>query len=235
MTSKSLIARMAANYGVDGAKLYETLKTTAFKQRDGSAPTNEQMMALLIVSDQYKLNPFTREIYAFEGKGNEIIPVVSVDGWTRIINDHPKLDGIEFIYSENSVTPEKGRKCPEWIECVIYRKDRQQPIRVREWLDEVYQAPRGFAGPWQTHTKRMMRHKALIQGARVAFGFSGIYEPDEASRIIQGESFSTTQSVSNSHEELDKQIASLLKRVKYVGQAGIERYVQQRFTGPDLE
>lgn len=241
MTSKSLIARMAANYGVDPAKLYETLKMTAFKQRDGSAPTNEQMMALLIVADQYGLNPFTKEIYAFAGKGGEIVPVVAVDGWTRIINDHPMLDGIEFVYSETSTTPTRGQSCPEWMECVIYRKDRTQPTRVREWLDETYQAPRGssFDGPWQTHTKRMLRHKSLIQCARVAFSFGGIYEPDEAARIIEaqkpGISNTTQAALSYSQEELDGQIAMLQKRSVDIGITGVKNYINQRFRGADLD
>lgn len=241
MTSKSLIARMAANYGVDAAKLYETLKMTAFKQRDGSAPTNEQMMSLLIVADQYGLNPFTKEIYAFAGKGGEIVPVVAVDGWTRIINDHPMLDGIEFVYSETSTTPPRGQSCPEWIECVIYRKDRTRPTRVREWLDETYQAPRGnsFDGPWQTHTKRMLRHKTLIQCSRVAFSFGGIYEPDEASRIIEaqkpGISNTTQTTLSYSQEELDGQIAMLQKRSVDIGITGVKSYINQRFTGADLD
>ncbi|MRG53754.1 phage recombination protein Bet, partial [Escherichia coli] len=64
--SKSLITRIASRYGVDSTKFFETLKATAFKQRDGSAPTNDQMMVLLVVAEQYNLNPFTREIYAFE-------------------------------------------------------------------------------------------------------------------------------------------------------------------------
>jgi hypothetical protein len=29
----------------------------------------------------------------------------------------------------------------------------------------------------------MLRHKAMVQCARICFGLSGIYEPDEASRI----------------------------------------------------
>jgi hypothetical protein len=33
----------------------------------------------------------------------------------------------------------------------------------------------------------MFRHKVLIQGARIAYGFSGIYDEDEAQRIIEGE------------------------------------------------
>ena len=62
MEKPKLIQRFAERFSVDPNKLFDTLKATAFKQRDGSAPTNEQMMALLVVADQYGLNPFTKEI-----------------------------------------------------------------------------------------------------------------------------------------------------------------------------
>ncbi|MGI9136478.1 MAG: phage recombination protein Bet, partial [Candidatus Nanopelagicales bacterium] len=176
---QSLVSRFADRYHIEPAKLMDTLKATAFRQRGDTVVTNEQMAALLIVADQYKLNPFTKEIYAFSDKG-AIVPVVGVDGWSRIINENPNFNGMEFHYSEEIVTPAGGKPCPEWCEVVIYRKDRDKPTIVREYLDEVYQAPRGnYAGPWQSHTKRFLRHKALIQGARIAFGFSGIYDEDE--------------------------------------------------------
>ena len=72
---------------------------------------------------------------------------------------------------------------------IIYRKDRSRPVAIREYLDEVYRAPfkQGMKGPWQTHTKRFLRHKTLIQCARIAFGFSGIFDEDEAMRIVEGE------------------------------------------------
>ena len=79
------------------------------------------------------------------------------------------------------------------MEVHVHRKDRQHPIAVREYFDEVYQPPRKsrdgktFPGPWQTHTKRMLRHKTMIQGFRVAFGFAGIYDDDEAERIVVGQ------------------------------------------------
>lgn len=192
--SSSLVTKFAARFGVDPGKMLSTLKATAFKQRGDTEITNEQMMALLVVADQYGLNPWTKEIFAFEDKGS-IVPVVSVDGWSRIINTHRELDGIEFRYSETMVTMPDAKPCPEWCEVVIRRKDRSQPIVVREYLDEVYRAPfqkRGsdykVTGPWQSHTKRFLRHKTLIQGSRIAFGFAGIYDEDEGHRIIEAES-----------------------------------------------
>ena len=160
----------------DGTGLVETLKATAFKGQVSDA----QMTALLIVANQYGLNPWTKEIYAFPDKNNGIVPVVGVDGWARIINEHPQFDGEEFEYGP--AFTHKGKTVHEWIECVIYRKDRSKPTRIREFFDEV---SRDNAIPWQSHPKRMHRHKSLIQCARLAFGFGGIYDQDEAERIVE--------------------------------------------------
>ena len=114
----SLIVKMAERYAVDPDKFMATLKQTAFKQRDKEEViTNEQMMALLVVADQYRLNPFTKEIYAFPDKNNGIVPVVGIDGWSRILNNHEQFDGLELKFSDKHVTLE-GMKvpCPEWIE-----------------------------------------------------------------------------------------------------------------------
>lgn len=150
----------------DGTGLIDTLKATAFKGQVSDA----QMTALMVVANQFGLNPWTKEIYAFPDKNHGIVPVVGVDGWARIINEHPAFDGMDFQQDAQSCT------------CVIYRKDRGHPIKVTEWMDEC---KRGTA-PWQSHPKRMLRHKAMIQAARVAFGYGGIYDQDEAERIVEG-------------------------------------------------
>lgn len=166
----STATRLAENFGLTAAgdELIAVLKATAFK---GQA-TDAQMTALLIVASQYKLNPFTKELYAFPDRQNGIVPVVGVDGWSRIINSDPNFDGMDFAQDDESCT------------CTIYRKDRSHPIRVTEWMSEC---KRANVGPWQSHPKRMLRHKAMIQCARLAFGFVGIYDQDEAERIVNAE------------------------------------------------
>lgn len=170
----------------DGEGLIETLKATAFKGEVSDA----QMTALLVVANQYGLNPWVKEIFAFPDKQNGIVPVVGVDGWTRIINSHSQFDGIEFEQATNMLELPGAKPAPEWMECRIFRKDRSRPIVVREYLDEVYRPPFNgkygtVNGPWQSHTKRFLRHKAMIQCARLAFGFGGIYDQDEAERIVE--------------------------------------------------
>lgn len=232
----ALLARFAEKFGVDKLKVGEILKATVFKQpkgKNGAPPeeiSNEQLAALLIVADQYGLNPFTKEIYAFPDKQKGIVPVIGVDGWNRIMNDHPAMDGVEFRYSENMVKIDADAKeCPEWVEAVIYRKDRNHPIVVREYLDECYRAAFSgsgqngsykVAGPWQSHTRRFLRHKALIQGARIAFGFSGVYDEDEAQAISEARLVNMTR---------DMPAAIEVKAAK-----GTKAKTQTQATEPDL-
>ena len=161
----SLLAKMAARFSVEPGKMLSTLKSTAFK----GDVSNEQMMALLIVADQYGLNPWTKEIYAFPDRQNGIVPVIGVDGWARIINNNQQFDGMEFEQDEESCT------------CSIYRKDRAHPTRVTEYMKEC----RRDVAPWKSHPRRMLRHKAMNQCARLAFGFVGVFDQDEAERIVE--------------------------------------------------
>ena len=168
---------LASSFNVkadNAAELVATLKATAFR---GAQVNDSQMAALLLVASQYGLNPFTKEIYAFPDKGG-IVPVVGVDGWSRIINTNEQFDGMDFVQDDESCT------------CIIYRKDRSHPIKVTEWMAECR---RPNAAPWQSHPRRMLRHKAMIQCARLAFGYVGIYDQDEAERIVEAPSGSPGQ------------------------------------------
>ncbi len=160
----SALAVMAEKYHVEPSKLLDTLKNTVFR-----GASNDELLALVVVSNEYGLNPLTKEIYAFPAKGGGIVPVVSIDGWIRMMNDHPQFDGIDYEFQHD----EQGRL----VSCtsIIYRKDRSHPTRVTEYLNEC----RRNTEPWKMES-HMLRHKATIQGARVAFGFSGITDEDEA-------------------------------------------------------
>ncbi|HEX7856223.1 MAG TPA: recombinase RecT [Sphingobium sp.] len=158
------IQAMAGRLNLSPAKLQETLRNTVFRDAN-----DHEFAALIVVANEYKLNPLTKEIFAFPAKGGGITAVVSVDGWIRITNEHPQFDGIEF----NDIVDDAGNIYA--IESVIYRRDRSRPIKVTEYMDEC----KGNGPAWQKTPKRMLRHRALIQGARVAFGFSGIYAEDD--------------------------------------------------------
>ena len=164
----TLTSKLASklDMGTAGTNLIETLKATAFKGQ----VTDAQMTALLVVANQFGLNPWTKEIYAFPDRQNGIVPVVGVDGWVRIINNHAQFDGMEFEQADDACT------------CIMYRKDRSRPVKVTEYMAEC---KRSNQGPWQSHPRRMLRHKSMIQCARLAFGFGGIFDQDEAERLVE--------------------------------------------------
>lgn len=163
----SVIADMAARFGMDKRAFESTLKATVVP----SNISNEQFAAFLLVAKQYNLNPITKEIYAFPSKSGGIQPIVGIDGWCNIINSHPQLNGIEFKDEMH-----EGKLIA--ITCKIYRKDREHPIETTEYMEECKRDTQ----TWKQWPARMLRHKALIQCARYAFGFSGIVEQDEAER-----------------------------------------------------
>lgn len=185
----SLVGRMAAEYGVDEKKLYNTLANSVFaqsgKDRNGSyqvkTPTVEEMMSLLVICDKYGLNPFTREIFAFANRG-KIVPVVSIDGWLAILNRQPDYDGLEVEFASDTVEI-SGVKMPEFCRVSIYRKSLSRPIVIAEYAAEAFMPTE----VWRKYPRRMLRHKTIVQAARVAFSISGIYDREEGESIAAGE------------------------------------------------
>jgi phage recombination protein Bet len=165
-----IIAAMASQFGMDARAFEATLRNTVMPANTAK----EQVAAFLLVAKQYELNPFTKEIYAFPAKGG-IQPVVSIDGWLKLMNSHPQFDGMELVDQKD----EKGDVIA--VTARIYRKDRKHSTEVTEYLSECKRPTE----PWQKWPARMLRHKATIQGIRYAFGFAGIMEPDEVERMVE--------------------------------------------------
>lgn len=175
---RSVLVDMSSRYGMEPAAFEATLRATVCK---GNV-SREEFAAFLLVAKEYGLNPVTKELYAFPAKGGGIQPIVSIDGWSRIINDHPMFDGMEF---------EDVREGDDLvaITCRMHRKDRSRSIEATEYMAECRRA----TDVWKTWPRRMLRHKAMIQCARYAFGFSGIVDPDEYERQMTVTQVSTGQ------------------------------------------
>jgi phage recombination protein Bet len=166
---QSALSVMAGKFSVEPIKLLDTLRATLMPKA-----TNEELLAFVVTANQYDLNPFTKEIYAFPGRSGGITPVVSVDGWIKLMNRHPQFDGIQFRTDDVDGKPFS-------VTATIYLKDRSRPVEITEFFSECNR----LTEPWKVNPRRMLRHKALIQCARVAFGFSGIVDDEEAVPQVQ--------------------------------------------------
>jgi len=172
----SPIYGLAAKFQIEPEKLVDVLRGTVIKpDKNGRAATNEEMAAFCIVAQQYGLNPFTREIHAFVSGDKGVVPVVGIDGWTKIVNSHSDFDGCEFVDEAD----EQGR--PISITCKMYVRGRSHAVCITERFAECKRNTQ----PWNTMPWRLLRHKSYMQAARYAFGLSGIYDEDEARDVIR--------------------------------------------------
>jgi hypothetical protein len=178
----------------------EALKSTLLKTAFSACRTNEEFVALVAVANEYNLNPMLKEIYAFPAKGGGIVPMVGYDGWVKLMNSHPQFDGIEYTDHLDS----KGNLYA--IEVTIYRKDRNHPTKLMELLEEC----RRPTEPWKMMPSRMLRNRVTCQGARLAFGFTGIVADGDEEFVdggtITGQSLPSRQTLA---EELGDAIPAL--------------------------
>lgn len=180
----SVIDSLAKHYTMEKAAFLQVMKVTIMK---GANVSNEDIAAFCLVAKEHGLNPFTKEIFAFP-TGGGIQPIVSVDGWMKLINSHPDFDGMTF---DDTIVDGKITA----ITCNMHRKGRSHPVAVTEYMSECFRP----TTTWKQWPARMLRHKTAIQAARYAFGFAGIMEPDEAERMgdapIHAEVVSGTESL----------------------------------------
>jgi phage recombination protein Bet len=171
---KSVILDMADHYGMDPTRFEQTLRATIFPM-NGSA---EQFATFLLACKAHDLNPFLREIYPMvDRRSGRVASIVSIDGWVTLVNRQPAFDGMTF----DSIHDSDGRLIA--VTCSMFRKDRAHPVVVTEYLAECWRDTEA----WKM-SHRMLRHRAMIQCARYAFGLGGITDDDEAERWVNRQS-----------------------------------------------
>ena len=119
------------------------------------------ILTLLRTASEHRLDPIKDEVNLTQYEDRSWQVFITVDGWSKLMNQHPAFCGIEFTES-----PESINNVPTWISCAIYRTDRAIPTTVREYLLEV----QNDHAIWQKMPRRMLRHRVMQQCARIAFG-----------------------------------------------------------------
>jgi len=112
---------------------------------------------------EYRLNPRADEIDLVQFEVGRWQVFITINGWAKLINAHPAFCGIEF-----SEASELEEGVPIWRGCAIYRTDRVKPIEVKEYFSEM----KTEHAAWQQMPRRMLRHRAMQQCARLAFGIT---------------------------------------------------------------
>ncbi len=151
---------------------------------------NTRTITLQLIT-QYRLDPKADEIDLVQYEAGQWQALITVNGWAKLINAQPAFCGIEFAESK-----EHDGAIPRWMSCTIYRTDRIKPITVKEYLVEL----KTEHPCWQVMPRRMLRHRAMQQCARLAFG---ITVPEcKSPAVIVAKSNQTTQSLTPPSKEI---------------------------------
>jgi len=118
-------------------------------------------LAILRLIQKYELDPFLEEIDLVQYEDQSWQAVITTQGYARLMNACPQFRGVMYSYSESSADT-----ISDWIECAIYRSDRDSPITVREYYAEA----KHDSVAWQKMPRRMLRNRAFQQCAKMALG-----------------------------------------------------------------
>jgi len=165
-TKRSLVADLAAQAGLSPQNYYEAVK----RQCGCAGAEDSDFAALLLTARAHDLSPIMREMWLFPGQNRSVRPVISHDGWFKILTRHPRY--VHHVFREGE--DDDGR----YGEVDIFTREScandLPPYQHREYLREVTKGP-----TWKTYPKRMLRGRTISQGARHCFGIAGV-DPDEA-------------------------------------------------------
>lgn len=244
----SLMIRLAESLQVDPQQLQKTIQKICFGGQNASP---EEFMTLLMTAERLRLNPLLGQIWAFKDRSGLVKPLVSVDGWTQIMNRQETFDGYEIRYSDNLVDVEIFKNVPEWCECTIWLKGRSRPITERVYFSEKAVAT---SPVWRKSPRLMLHHRALIQAIRFAFAVAGIGDENDGLLIEPGDVRSHTPALSPAeqpkHEVLqatpqvhqprltDEAVQSMVAKLNSVGAKTGDwgkcvSYVKQRVANPE--
>jgi hypothetical protein len=156
---KKEVNQCAKQIGIDEDELQAWVEHQTLAYTSTHSP---RMLKLLRTAKEHQLDPMQEEVLLAQYEGRWQI-IISIDGWIKLINRHPAFTGISFHQSS-----EEKEGLPIWMECTITRSDRTIPITTREYLSEV----RNDSDYWKKMPRRMLRHKAMQQCARIALAIT---------------------------------------------------------------
>ncbi|WP_304526752.1 recombinase RecT [Halomonas sp. I5-271120] len=193
LAQEKIVIDLAEQFQIS-AEHFLTVVTKGLSSRLSREMTELEVLSVCTLIKRYRLDPIAGHLYLQEtghGPISKIRPVLTIDGWLALLNGQEEFDGIEFSYSDSMISnpleaygadgepAPNARQVPEWMEAAIFRKDRTRPTVVREYFLEVFQGNEA----WRSMGARQLRHKTIIQSARVAFGLGGLFDEDDVQRM----------------------------------------------------
>lgn len=160
-------------WGINAQKVGDL--AASFIASKGRQVPQSKVIEFLMICNEYGLNPATKEVAAFFDPDKGLTAFVMIDGWVKLANQHPECNGWTFEEKMN----EAGDVVA--VRCLMRRKDRTEPI-ITPWL-HINEWKIDTSPQWRSKPSWMLSMKALKHACRLAFGFAGLYDNEEAEEI----------------------------------------------------
>lgn len=167
----AILERFGGVVGLDAEEAKAVLFETVLPKS-----SRAEAIAFLAVCSQYGLNPLLSECHAFVS-GGRVRPLVGIDGWIKIAVSRPEHESIEH----EEVFDAEGRHIATTAR--VWKRGSERPTTATEYLSECQRN----TPPWKQSPKRMLRHRAVIQAIRLAYGVGGLLDPEDADRLRETE------------------------------------------------
>ena len=148
--------------------LCDPAKIEIIKNMFAKGCTNDEFGVFLELAKRYRLDPFSKQIWAIKYNGNAAQIFAGRDGFLSIAHRSGVFDGME-----SGVDVDKTGETIGWAK--VYRKDMSHPFSITVSLSE-YTTGKSL---WKDKPRTMIQKVAESQCLRRAFSISGLYDPDE--------------------------------------------------------
>jgi len=179
------VADIGANQAL--AKKLEN-KRQVIKNTVAENATDDELEMFLHLAKEYGLDPFQGEIYFWKFGSKDPTIMTSRDGYLKIANQHPAFDSMDsgVIYPgddfkktqegvEHSLDISNMSKKPVGAYAVVYRSDRNIPIRVIIPFEDYNKGNK----VWNNYPSAMIQKCAESMSLKRAFSVSGLVSKEE--------------------------------------------------------
>ena len=171
---------------------------------------------------QHGLNPMLNELYCKRSpESGLVVPVIGVAAVQRLVSEREDLVSVSYLYAEELFAVAgvaaglhgDSLKLPMWIECVITLGTESESRQSRQYTSGRMYLFEQFwdVEMWQQQPLHNLKHKALKEAVKIAFGLSGVSDIDEMKRMAQNQPPANLQvqpgSASSSVDQQDQTVA----------------------------
>jgi len=152
-----MVIELGEDFGLEPKQIVKVLRSIVKVPRGAPPATAAELIIVLSVMRQYKMNPMMKQLHAWRDGQGELALMPGYDFWTQKALEQPGYKGASYRFGPEVPSPDgKGQTAWEWVEVTIHDHHRGDIVMFPVYLKEWYKKQGNYPGPWQKQTKHKM-------------------------------------------------------------------------------